>query len=295
MLEQNNITEEEEIALFNEREKIKNDRSNPRLKEIDDVLILSVIKMANELAIKFASKIPGIDVKDAIQEANEAVLDALRLYNPNIKSEKGGRVKFTTYVYYKIEYKIKEFIMNNSRLVRLPRSKLDELFLMINALDQLDPEDTIEDLHTKINELGGGMSIEEVYKALELLQGIHTSLDQAVRNDTVGKDQTLKDIIPVPDDVPNPEQEMNRKLSLNYLNSKVEEILKPYNDMTYEVIYHRFLDPSLNKMRTYEETAKSMFLENVTSKVLSREWVRQLEGVAINRIREKAPELEDLF
>lgn len=289
------LTEQEEIALFAEREKIKGDSTDPRLKEIDNILVLSAIKMANQIAFRYATKIPGIDVKDAIQEANEAIIDALNKYNPNTKSENGKRIKFATFAHYKAEFRVKEYIMNNSRLVRLPRSKLDELFLMINAIEALSPEDTIEELHVKVNELGGSMKIEEVYKALELLQGIHTSLDQAVRNDSVGRDQTLKDIIPVPEEVLNSEQEMDRKMALEHLNNIVRIILTPYDDMTYEVIFYRFLDPSLNKMRTYEETAKAMNKNGVTPKILSREWVRQLESMALTRIREEAPELEDLF
>ena len=289
------LTEQEEIALFAEREKIKGDSTDPRLKEIDNILVLSAIKMANQIAFRYATKIPGIDVKDAIQEANEAIIDALNKYNPNTKSENGKRIKFATFAHYKAEFRVKEYIMNNSRLVRLPRSKLDELFLMINAIEALSPEDTIEELHVKVNELGGNMKIEEVYKALELLQGIHTSLDQAVRNDSVGRDQTLKDIIPVPEEVLNSEQEMDRKMALEHLNNIVRIILTPYDDMTYEVIFYRFLDPSLNKMRTYEETAKAMNKNGVTPKILSREWVRQLESMALTRIREEAPELEDLF
>lgn len=289
------LTEQEEIALFAEREKIKGDSTDPRLKEIDNILVLSAIKMANQIAFRYATKIPGIDVKDAIQEANEAIIDALNKYNPNTKSENGKRIKFATFAHYKAEFRVKEYIMNNSRLVRLPRSKLDELFLMINAIEALSPEDTIEELHVKVNELGGNMKIEEVYKALELLQGIHTSLDQAVRNDSVGRDQTLKDIIPVPEEVLNSEQEMDRKMALEHLNNKVRNILTPYDDMTYEVIFYRFLDPLLNKMRTYEETAKAMNKNGVTPKILSREWVRQLESMALTRIREEAPELKDLF
>jgi len=289
------LTEQEEIALFAEREKIKGDSTDPRLKEIDNILVLSAIKMANQIAFRYATKIPGIDVKDAIQEANEAIIDALNKYNPNTKSENGKRIKFATFAHYKAEFRVKEYIMNNSRLVRLPRSKLDELFLMINAIEALSPEDTIEELHVKVNELGGNMKIEEVYKALELLQGIHTSLDQAVRNDSVGRDQTLKDIIPVPEEVLNSEQEMDRKMALEHLNNKVRNILTPYDDMTYEVIFYRFLDPLLNKMRTYEETAKAMNKNGVTIKILSREWVRQLESMALTRIREEAPELKDLF
>ena len=289
------LTEQEEIALFAEREKIKGDSTDPRLKEIDNILVLSAIKMANQIAFRYATKIPGIDVKDAIQEANEAIIDALNKYNPNTKSENGKRIKFATFAHYKAEFRVKEYIMNNSRLVRLPRSKLDELFLMINAIEALSPEDTIEELHVKVNELGGNMKIEEVYKALELLQGIHTSLDQAVRNDSVGRDQTLKDIIPVPEEVLNSEQEMDRKMALEHLNNIVRIILTPYDDMTYEVIFYRFLDPSLNKMRTYEETAKAMNKNGVTPKILSREWVRQLESMALTRIREEAPELKDLF
>jgi len=288
------LTEEQEIALFNERELVKTTDA-ARLKEIDNTLVLSVIKMANEIALRYASKIPGIDIKDAIQEANEAIIDSLRLYNPQAKSTTGKRIKFGTFAHYKAEFRVKEYIMNNSRLVRLPRSKLDELFLMINALEELSPGDTIEELHVKVNELGGSMQIEDVYKALELLQGIHTSLDQAVRNDSVGRDQTLKDIIPVPEEILNPEQEMDRKMALEHLNVTVKGILEPFDDMTYEVIFYRFLDPKLNKMRTYEETAKAMHNNGVTPKVLSREWVRQLETAAINRIREDAPELEDLF
>lgn len=290
------LTEQEEIALFDEREKIKNDTTQAaRLKEIDNRLVLSVIKLANELALRYASKIPGIDVKDAIQEANVALIDSIRLYNPNIRTKEGARIKFNTYVHYRTEYKIKEFIMNNSRLVRLPRGKLDDLFLLLGAVEDLGPEDTVEDLMEKMNKQGGNMSIEEVYKSLELLQGVHTSLDQTVRNDSVGRDQTLKDIIPVPEDVLNQEQELDHKMSMALLNQKIMETLKPYKDLTYDVLYYRFLDPKLSKIRTYEETAKVLHSNKVTEKVLSKEWIRQLEALGLSRVKARCPELEDLL
>lgn len=290
------LTEQEEIALFDEREKIKNDTTQAaRLKEIDNRLVLSVIKLANELALRYASKIPGIDVKDAIQEANVALIDSIRLYNPNIRTKEGARIKFNTYVHYRTEYKIKEFIMNNSRLVRLPRGKLDDLFLLLGAVEDLGPEDTVEDLMEKMNKQGGNMSIEEVYKSLELLQGVHTSLDQTVRNDSVGRDQTLKDIIPVPEDVLNQEQELDHKMSMALLNQKIMETLKPYKDLTYDVLYYRFLDPKLSKIRTYEETAKVLHFNKVTEKVLSKEWIRQLEALGLSRVKARCPELEDLL
>ena len=290
------LTETEEISLFEERERIKDDLSmKGRLKEIDDRLVLSVIKLGSEIAMRFAANIPGIDVKDAVQEANEALIDSIRLYNPNIKSKEGVRVKFNTYAHHRTVFKIKEFIMNNSRLVRLPRGKLDDLFRLIDAVESLGPDGTIEDLMVKVNEQGAGMNMEEVYKSLELLQGIHTSLDQTVRNDSVGKDQTLKDIIPVPDEVPNQEEILMKKDGVKRLHKEIMETLKPYKDLTYDVIFYRFLDPTLNKIRTYEETAKAMHLNNITSKALSREWVRQLEEKALERIRERCPELAELL
>jgi len=293
------LTEKQEIELFNKRTlllKEKPDKKNRKnINEIDNILVLSTIKMAYEIALRYATNIPGIDIKDAIQEANEALIDAIRLYNPEKKGKDGLRIKFRTYAYIRAEYKVKDYIMNNSRLVRLPRSKLDDLFLLIEAIESLSPEDTIEELRIKLNEKGSNMKIEEVYKSLELLQGIHTSLDQTVRNESVGKDQTLKDIIPVPEDVLNQEQTLDVKMATELLNSKVKEILAPYKDMTYEVIYYRFLDPSLNKIRTYEETAKALYINKASIKILSKEWIRQLESIGVDRIHKRAPELKDIL
>jgi DNA-directed RNA polymerase sigma subunit (sigma70/sigma32) len=292
-----NITEEEEIKLFKEREIIKNDPTQvKRLKEIDGRLVLSVIKMASELALRYAAKIPGIDVKDAIQEANEAMIDSLRLYNPNLRTASGERVKFNTYAHYRAEYRIKEYIMNNSRLVRLPRTRLDDLFELMAAVEQLKPSDTIEDLRNLLNARSHvECTIEEVYKSLELLQGVHTSLDQTVRNDSVGRNQSLKDIIPVPEEVLNQEQELDKKMATKVLGKRTAEVLKPYKDLTYEVIYYRFLDPEINKMRTHKETAVVMEKNGHTTKVLSRERVRQLEVIALGRLERRAPEIKDLL
>jgi len=308
------LSEEEEIALFNERflmqgnveilekdgclEAAKSTRN--RIREINDRLVLSVLKMANELALRYAGSIPGIDPKDAIQEANITALDALRLYNPQHR-EQGKRVRFSTYAHKRIVSEIKELVIGNSRVVRLPENKVHDLVTLMDAAANLGPEYTIEDLTDEMNKLvrkkwhKNKMTIEEVYKVLELVNGgVHSSLDQAVRNDD-GKDQTLKDMVPLPDHVLNQEQEFTKKTGLLYLNDKAKEILVPYNDMTYEVIYHRFLDPENLKVKTYEETAKAMHVAGVSSKVLSREWIRQLEGVALDRLKRQAPELKGIL
>jgi hypothetical protein len=102
----------------------KTDTLLERLGEIEDVLMRSMLMAAHEIAIQSSSNILSIDPMDAAQEVCLYFLDAIRKYDPDYRTAQGERVKLMTYAYNRASKLIQEWILNNSRLVRVPRSKM---------------------------------------------------------------------------------------------------------------------------------------------------------------------------
>lgn len=265
---------------------------NKQLRGIEDKLVRTALKAARDVAKKYASSVFGIDEKDAIQEANLALIEAVQKYNINYRTDIGNRVKFITYAYSLADRRVKEWIMENSRLVRLPRSKLDLIFVVLEAYNKLKEDTGIEVLTNRTNELleerrgrklykNELLSVEDISEAIELLQGNCLQLDHPFFHPDKGsKARTLSDIIP--DDKPTPDEVAEKKSESKKIISNLKRLLNP---MEYQVISLRYMQDS--GRNTPYEIVSQMLIPYLDGKKLSRERIRQIEYKALRKLKKE--------
>jgi DNA-directed RNA polymerase sigma subunit (sigma70/sigma32) len=167
----------------------KTDTLLERLGEIEDVLMRSMLMAAHEIAIQSSSNILSIDPMDAAQEVCLYFLDAIRKYDPDYRTAQGERVKLMTYAYNRASKLIQEWILNNSRLVRVPRSKMERILIVIKAYDTLIPcgvdlEALTNESNNILAERRGTLTetntftIKEVDGLIKILMSNYVHLDQ---------------------------------------------------------------------------------------------------------------------
>lgn len=265
-----------------------------KIAKIEDILVRSCLMAAKEIANKYAG-VFGIEVKDAIQEANLAILEAISKYNPDYRTKQGNRVKFLTYAYATAEKKIRELIMNHSRLIHLPRYQLDRIFLVLAAAKLLEPEYQDPILITALANLimsgkkGRLLQENEVLTEAEVLHCIellsHPLLLDQIVNDNGGRPNTVGDLIP--DEGPTPEDFVEEKNKWD----RFEEIMTAYLDrLELRVIQFRFLSGG-KKLMTYEKVKEALRLVGFD---VSRAKILEAEADAIAKLK-KVPEVEELF
>ncbi len=160
-----------------------------RIGEIEDRLMRSMLMAAHEIALRSSSNILSIDAMDAAQEVCLYFLDAIRKYNPDYRTAQGERVKLLTYAYNRASKLIQEWILNNSRLVRVPRSKMERILIVIKAYDTLVPcgvdlESLTHEANSILTERKGELtevntfSIKEVDGLIKILMSNYVHLDQ---------------------------------------------------------------------------------------------------------------------
>jgi len=237
----------------------------------------------------YASNVFGIDLKDAIQEANKGVLESIEKYNLDYRTEQGNRVRFLTYAYKNAIKKVKEFIMNQSRLVRLPRTKLERIFLIIEASNKTHHSDNISQITKKANQILSKrrnrklfdyeiISEEDVSNAIILLSGNSISLDH-VNSYTLeesSRPKTIGDLIPSGE--PSSEDILSEK---EYKQEFINTLKINLTDIEYNVIYYKFLHFG------YEKSLEEMqdILESLINKKLSRERINQIKTAAFKKLK----------
>lgn len=101
------LTAEQERELF-ERVKKGDDKAVNEISEANQRFVLAVAK-------RFSS---GSNLMDLVQEGNMGMLDAIKRYNPNMKSKDGEPIKFLSFASWYIRRNISFYLINNSSLVR---------------------------------------------------------------------------------------------------------------------------------------------------------------------------------
>jgi len=256
---------------------------------IEEKILHSTLMAAIKIADRYASNIFGIEVKDAIQEANKGILESIEKYNPNYVREDGQRIKFITYAYKNATKKVKEYIMNQSRLVRLPRNKLEKIFLIIEATRRMTKPDDILGLSQKANEILAErkertllteekITEEEVNEAIELLGGNSIPLDyqNSFTGDESSRPKTLGDLLP-DEKTPNPEEHL---LIQSNKRDLIEECSRNLNDLEFTIIYYKYLQTG--DERSLKEVQTQLKLDN---KNLSRERINQIKKTAFQKLK----------
>lgn len=278
-------------TIIQEEHKERLIKLKERIKEIESKLVCSALMLAVSIAQKYTSNISSMDIKDAIQEATIGVFESVNLYDPSYRTKSGKKIKFSTYANIKAEKRVKTEIMRTSRLIRLPKSRLEVLFIVLKACTGVE-ELNIEEITRKSNDIlekrkkrklnsSEVISEERVAEAITLLNNNCIMLDSPIEgwSEVAGEIKTFSDVIPDP------------QTSIEY------EIIKKESKEELVAIIRKYLSPPLSNIiigryvndppKSHEEISDNLYSFGVTKKPLSKESVRQKENFALQKLLKK--------
>ena len=273
-------------------------KTQEAIKEIETTLLCSMLMAAQEIAKKYSYSFLNIDFYDAAQEANIGLLDSIRRYDPGFQTPQGNRIKLITYCYGRTEKLVKEWVLMHSRLVRVPRSRMDRILIMLRAYDRIQSVDlniaTLTELSNEIlrekdnikHEL---FTYDEVDELLKILLGSCIQLDTPVQDgDKPSKYTTIGDFLINTE--PNAVDELSDREDKQQLFDILSSTL---TELELDVIKMRYFHT------TQHRTPKNLalvgdILKKKYNRMFSRESVRLIEVSALEKLR-NIKEMQDLW
>ena len=230
-------------------------------KKARDKIVSSNLRFVVSVAKKYRGQ--GLALEDLIDEGNIGLLTAVDKYEP----EKGYH--FISYAVWWIRQSILKALAEQSRPVRLPLNRSNELIAIMKAKNELiacgNASPRAEDIAAK-----SGIDVDTVKNLLDITKEM-MSLDSPLKNSDIGDDDSSLELF-VSDEGENPEGMM-----INHMMSKdIESLLGSLNDKERDIIEKRFgfkmQDPmSLSEIgRQYN---------------LTKERIRQIERNALEKMR----------
>ncbi|HAV62090.1 MAG TPA: RNA polymerase subunit sigma [Verrucomicrobiales bacterium] len=251
------LTIEEEVALA------------ARIKKGDAAAREHMIRANLRLVVKIARDYEnlGLPLLDLVNEGNIGLMKAVERFDP----AKGG--KFSTYGAYWIKQAIKRALANQTKVIRLPVHVQERLFRMRQAQHKWQEEfGRNPDREELSQELGLG---DRIIRRMERACITMNSLDAPLgEEDTTRLGDIVKD-----ESMPTAFDEMDQKM----MHGLVSGMLSSLNQRELTIITERFgLDGA--PARTLEEIAAKFGL--------TRERIRQLQNVALAKLREQIEDLD---
>ncbi|MCK5842099.1 MAG: RNA polymerase sigma factor RpoD/SigA [Candidatus Sabulitectum sp.] len=244
------LTSEEETGLA---QRIRNNDQ-----EAQEILVEANLRFVVSIAKQYANQ--GVALEDLISEGNVGLIRAAKGFD-----EKRG-CRFITYAVWWIRQAILQTLAENSRIVRLPLNRVNELYRMGRASRELG------------HNLGRAPSTDEIAGQLDVsrksiegmlsIHSTHLSLDRPVYD---GSDKTFQDMMPSRD-AESPEDAVVEES----LKNSVMELLETL-DIREKTIISLFFGLSTNRRHTLAEIGRTMGI--------SRERVRQLKNRAIDKLQ----------
>jgi RNA polymerase sigma factor (sigma-70 family) len=274
------------------------DSIRAEIKRIEDTLLRSMLMAACEIAKRCSSTILSIDEIDAAQEAKIYLLESIRRYNPNYRTPKGKRVKLCTYAYGRAERLVMEWVLTNSRLVRVPRSKMKRILIVVKAYEGLDSSETNLFTVTKAaNDIlesrktltvGSTFDIKEVDELIKILTSNYIRLDQPF-NRSASHPLTIGDMISneEPSAVDTIEAEDNKEQLLDAMQDHLTKLELQIITLRY------FHDPMGDVPKALTEIGP-LLVSEYGGTSYSRETIRKFEKAAINKLKE-VEEVQELW
>ena len=249
------LTPEEEISIA-EIIQAKNKQSA----EARHRMIRSNLRLVISIAKRYTNM--GLTFSDLVEEGNIGLMRAVEKFNP----KRGYR--FSTYASWWIKQAIMRALSNQGKTIRIPVYMYDTISKWRKVRDGLTQ---------KLNRAPTRREIAKVMqipvhkiKEIENITGRPGSLNAPVSLDSTAE---LIDLIE-DDSGHSPEKEMGEMLR----DERLDTILQALDERERTILIYRF-GLKGNEPHTLEEVAKNFGV--------TRERIRQIEGVALQKIRER--------
>lgn len=234
-------------------------------KEARSLMIRANLRLVVKIAHDYANL--GLPLLDLISEGNIGLMKAVERFDP----AKGG--KLSTYAAWWIKQSIKRALANQSKTIRLPVHLVDKISKMrrvsIQMSEELGREPTDEELADEV----GLSSIKVTH--LKTVAIRPASLDAPISDD----DSTAFGEIVGDEDALTPFELLRDK----NLHAEMGDLLAVLDEREKKIIFSRFgLDGG--KPRTLEEVGKKFGV--------TRERIRQLQNIALSKLRRALQKLE---
>ncbi|MBW2637101.1 MAG: hypothetical protein JRC86_06200 [Deltaproteobacteria bacterium] len=287
---------DEMLALCRPTKKLNDIRTE--MSRIEDTLLRSMLMAACEIAKRCSSTILSIDEKDAAQEAKIFLLESIRRYDPDYRTPKGQRVKLVTYAYGRAERLVMEWVLTNSRLVRVPRSRMKRILIVVKAYESLVSNDTnLFTVTQKANDILKdrkiytdkiAFDIKEVDELIKILTSNYIRLDQPFnRNST--HPLTIGDMISneEPSAADTIEVEDNKEQLLEAMQDHLTEL-------ELQIITLRYFHDPLGDIPKALTEIGPLLVSEYSGVSYSRETVRKFEKVALEKLKD-VEEVQELW
>lgn len=244
------LTPEEEIELAKKMEEGD--------KDARAALIESNLRLVINIAKKYLGC--GMNIDDLIQEGNVGLIRAADRFD----YKKG--FKFSTYATWWIQQSIKRSLSNNMRLIRIPVHRVDTYLKYRKIAKELEEKDGVP---PTLKEVADIMEISEK----SLADTIDMVIDIKSLNTKVsGEDDTEFGSFVEDTHSTSPEKEYENK----DMSRIIQEIIDELPERERDIIKYRY----------GFTTGQPMTLQEIATKYdISRERVRQIEAIALKKLR----------
>ncbi len=261
-----------------------------RVTALEDVLLRSMLMAAHDIANRSSSSILSIDEADAVQEVQVYFLESIRKYDPSFRTPEGDRVKLCTYAYGRAERLIQEWILTNSRLVRVPRSKMGRILTVVKAYEELEGDDiNLFILTEKANALqrskcvltdNNTFTIKEVDELIEILMSNYIHLDQPFNRHNKSNPTTIGEMIS------NDEPCVTELIAAQDKKEQLLEILQDnLEEIEFQIVSLRYFHDPADKVPKALKEIGPLLVSVYGATGYSRETVRKIEKIAMDKLK----------
>ncbi len=244
-----------------------------RYQETEDVeiahkLITSNLRFVVKVALEYRGY--GIKLLDMIQEGNIGLMVALKKFDPH----KGFR--FISYAIWWIRAYIQNFIIRSWSLVKVGTTQLQKkLFYKMGKIKGIAHEEHREE---KIEELAQELSVRssDIEEMQKRFAGRDLSLDAKL-----DFDQGISFLDILPDLSPDQEELLGESEEDNVLKDEVQEALGNLNERERFIISQRIMADDPMTLQELGDTFQ-----------ISRERIRQIEGEALRKLKDRLASTE---
>jgi RNA polymerase sigma-32 factor len=258
------LSPEEEFALavrYKEREEV----------EAAHKLITANLRFVVKVALEYRGY--GIKLLDLIQEGNIGLMVALKKFDPH------KRYRFISYAIWWIRAYIQNFIIKSWSLVKMGTTQIQKkLFYKMGKIKGIAHAEHKEE---KIEELAQELSVRssDIEEMQKRFAGRDLSLDAKLGFD---QDMTFLDLLP--DFSPDQEELLGACEEDDALKDEVEDALGDLSERERFIIRHRIMT---DEPMTLQELGDTFHI--------SRERVRQVEGEALKKLKDRLGGVEQTW